>query len=149
FTSSPDELLTSSLRYKPGGNENYVLALRKAQSIMTSQWSTERTPVLIFLSDGEHACGDEAMYDICRSAVRQGMPLSFHAVSFGNDVYSGKLRTMAKIAQEVEKSAPRNSLTNSITSSYTEALDTICLTETFQGFANSLTKTRGSLLSSS
>ncbi|KAI9455147.1 hypothetical protein BJY52DRAFT_1188514 [Lactarius psammicola] len=149
FTSSPDELLTSSLRYRPGGNENYVLALQKAQSIMTSHWSTERTPVLIFLSDGEHACGDEAMYDICRSAVRQGMPLSFHAVSFGNDVYSGKLRTMAKIAQEVEKSAPRNSLTNSIPSSYTEALDTIRLTETFQGFANSLTKTRGSLLSSS
>jgi hypothetical protein len=31
-----------------------------------------RTPVLIFLSDGEHQCGDEAMYDICRSAVRHG-----------------------------------------------------------------------------
>ncbi|KAH8977863.1 hypothetical protein EDB86DRAFT_2816692 [Lactarius hatsudake] len=148
FTSSPDELLTSSLRYKPGGDENYTLALQKAQSIMTSHWSTERTPVLIFLSDGEHKCGDEAMYDICRSAVRQGMPLSFHAVSFGNDVYSAMLRRMVKIAQEVEKSAPRNSLTNSIPSSYTEALDTVRLTETFQGFANSLTKTRGSLLSS-
>ena len=32
---------------------------------------------------------------------------------------------MVEVAQEVEKSAPRNSLTNSIASSYTEALDTV------------------------
>ena len=29
-------------------------------------------PVLIFLSDGEGMCGEEAMYDICRSAVSRG-----------------------------------------------------------------------------
>ena len=111
-----------------------------------------RTPVLIFLSDGEHACGDEAMYDICRSAVRHGfvdiwphsqvtystnprMPLSFHAVSFGNDVYSHMLRRMVGIAQEIEKSAPRNSLTSSIPSSYTEALDTVNVVR-FSAFGN-------------
>lgn len=42
FTSSPDELLTSSLRHHPGGNENYTNALRHAQGIITSHWSTER-----------------------------------------------------------------------------------------------------------
>jgi hypothetical protein len=42
FTSSPDELLTSCLRYKPFENENYTLAIDKAQRIMTSHWSTER-----------------------------------------------------------------------------------------------------------
>jgi hypothetical protein len=42
FTSSPDQLLTSCLRYKPFENENYTLAIEKAQSIMTSHWSTER-----------------------------------------------------------------------------------------------------------
>ena len=104
-------------------------------------------PVLIFLSDGEHMCGDEAMYDICRSSVSHGfvvlwlpsrvtggyvtdninlrMPLSFHAVSFGNDSYTGKLRRMVQIAQEVEKSAPRNSLNTSIPSSFSEALDSV------------------------
>jgi len=147
FTSTPDQLLASSLRYTPYGCENYTLALQKAQTLMTSHWNTERTPVLIFLSDGEHSCGDEAMYDICRNAVRHGMPLSFHSVSFGQAFNSYLLRRMVDIAQEVEKSAPRNSLTNNIPSSYTEALDTVRLTETFQGFANSLTKTRGSLLS--
>ena len=108
-----------------------------------------RMPVLIFLSDGEHRCGDEAMYDICRSAVRNGfvdfrppsqvtydtnlrMPLSFHAVSFGNDSYTGKLRRMVQIAQEVEKSAPQNSLTKSIPSSFTEALDTASVSVIFR-----------------
>src|SRR6266702_697567 len=42
ITSSPDELLTSCLRYKPHDNENYTLAIEKAQAIMTSHWSTER-----------------------------------------------------------------------------------------------------------
>ena len=42
LTSSPDELLASSLRYPPGGNENYTLALKQAQGIITSHWSTER-----------------------------------------------------------------------------------------------------------
>src|ERR1700735_5117144 len=42
FTSSPDELLTSCLRYRPFENENYTRAIEKAQSIMTSHWSTER-----------------------------------------------------------------------------------------------------------
>lgn len=42
FTSSPDELLSSCLRYKPFENENYALAVEKAQLIMTTHWSTER-----------------------------------------------------------------------------------------------------------
>ncbi len=42
FTSSPDALLTSCLRYKPYENENYIIAIEKAQTIMTSHWSTER-----------------------------------------------------------------------------------------------------------
>ena len=31
-----------------------------------------RTPVVIFLSDGEDNIADEPIYDICRGAVRQG-----------------------------------------------------------------------------
>jgi hypothetical protein len=31
-----------------------------------------RTPVVIFLSDGEDDVTDDPIYDICRSAVRQG-----------------------------------------------------------------------------
>jgi hypothetical protein len=42
FTSSPKELLNHCLRYKPRENENYTRAIRKAKSLMTSHWSTER-----------------------------------------------------------------------------------------------------------
>ncbi len=42
FTSSPDQLLNSCLRYRPNENENYTRAIEKAQGIMTSHWSTER-----------------------------------------------------------------------------------------------------------
>ena len=31
-----------------------------------------RTPVMIFLSDGLAPLSDEAIYDVCRDAVRQG-----------------------------------------------------------------------------
>ncbi|KAH9029436.1 hypothetical protein EDB85DRAFT_2251894, partial [Lactarius pseudohatsudake] len=147
FTSSPDELLTYCLGYKPGESENYTRAVRKAQAIMTSHWSTERSPVLVFLSDGQSHIEDKPMYDICRDAARHRMPLSFHAVTFGPEHRSAVLRRMVEIAQEVENSASRNSLTNVIASSFSKALDTVELTATFQGFANSLTKTRGSLLS--
>jgi hypothetical protein len=148
FTSSPDQLLTSCLRYRPFQNENYTLAIEKAQTIMTLHWSTERAPILVFLSDGESHIGDKPMQDICRAAVSRGAPLSFHAVSFGPENRSAVLRRMVQIAQVTENSAPRTALNSSVPSSYSKALDTVHLTATFQGLANSLTKTRGSLLSS-
>ncbi|KAH8977860.1 hypothetical protein EDB86DRAFT_3157188 [Lactarius hatsudake] len=140
LTSSPDELLKSCLRYKAHDEENYTLAIEKAQAIMISHWSTERSPVLVFLTDGKTRIEDKPVYDICRAAVDRGLPLSFHAISFGPDNRTNVLRKMVQIAQEVEKSAPRNSLTKGITSSFTRAVDSVELTATFQGFANSLTK---------
>ncbi|KAI9455142.1 hypothetical protein BJY52DRAFT_1122187 [Lactarius psammicola] len=151
FTSSPDELLTSCLRYRPFENENYTLAIEKAQAIMALHWSSERSPVLIFLSDGESHIGDQPVYNICRAALGRGMSLSVHAISFGPENRSAVLRRMVQIAQETENSAARNPPTDGMTSSFTRALDTVELTAAFQGFANALSKTRasGSLLSSS
>jgi len=100
---------------------------------------------VIFLSDGEDDIRDENIFDICRSAVRQGLvdllvrsaasneinarrPLSFHTVSFGQEATSTSLRRMAQIAQEVQNNAPRDPLlpaNANIPSSYTEALDTV------------------------
>ncbi|KAH9171591.1 hypothetical protein EDB89DRAFT_1852099 [Lactarius sanguifluus] len=140
--SSPDELLTSCLRYKARENDDYTLAIEKAQAIMISHWSTERAPVLIFLTDGQTRIGVKPVYDICRAAVGRGTPLSFHAVSFGPDPRPQVMHKMVQIAQEVEKSIPHNSLTKGITSSFTRAVDSVKLTATFQGFANSLKKAR-------
>jgi hypothetical protein len=93
FTSSPDELLTAALRFPASGGTCFTHALERTRSIMDAHWSTERyelilgegssrftlytdthrrTPVVIFLSDGEDYMEDDPIYDICRSAVRQG-----------------------------------------------------------------------------
>ncbi|KAI0292619.1 hypothetical protein B0F90DRAFT_1671124 [Multifurca ochricompacta] len=106
-TSSPDELLTAALQYGPSVGTNFSCALESTQKVMDSHWSRERAPVVIFLSDGEGMIKDETMYNICRSAVRQGM---------------------ARIAQKVQESVPQNPFlpaSANLLSSYTTALDTV------------------------
>lgn len=101
--------------------------------------------MIIFLSDGECSIADQTIQDLCRTAVGLGFvvfslncqcltpssnALSFHAVSFGSDVYSLSLRRMADIALDIQKNAPRGPLTPTaaaIASSYTQALDTVSL----------------------
>lgn len=117
-----------------------------------------RTPVVILFSDGEDNVKNKAVYDMCRSAVHQGYvdshpsryllteklitrrPLSFHAVSFGKDSTSSSLRRMAQIALEVQYKAPHDPLLPAvakISSSYTEALDTVNWSNTFIFVTNS------------
>ena len=145
---------------------------------------TERTPVIIFLSDGECSIKAHTVRELCRSAVHLGSvllhilscpmliellrkPLSFHAVSFGEDSQSSSLRQMVQIALDIQSNAPQNLLVPAasiVLSSYSQALDTVgmrhylvCLSsqarlkqiqlaETFIGIAESLRKPRGSLL---
>jgi len=114
---------------------------------MTQHWSNDRSPVVIFLSDGECRVEDATIRSICRAAINLGKPLSFHTVSFGP--HNEPLRRMAQIAREVEATAPPDPLLPRdahVESSYAAALDSVRLAETFLGLANSLRKTRGSLM---
>ncbi|KAH8989296.1 hypothetical protein EDB92DRAFT_2003843 [Lactarius akahatsu] len=148
FASSPDQLLTVVLASYASGGTNFSGALRAGQAAMTQHWSTERTPVMIFLSDGECSVPDSSVQDVCRSAIQLGKPLSFHSVSFGPDSSSSSLRRMAQVALEIQNNAPRGRgpATTSIPSSFTVALDTVQLAQTFLGIAESLRKPRGSLI---
>ncbi|KAG1886418.1 uncharacterized protein F5891DRAFT_1082392 [Suillus fuscotomentosus] len=149
FVSSPDQLLDAVLRYDADGGTNFTAAIQRAQSVMEQHWSTERSPVIIFLSDGECHIADQTVQDLCRSAVRLGKALSFHAVSFGPDRASTSLRRMTQIALDIQNNAPRDPLAPpaaTVASSYTQALDTVQLAETFLGIAESLRKPRGSLI---
>ncbi|KAJ7656315.1 hypothetical protein DFH06DRAFT_1091207 [Mycena polygramma] len=151
FANTPDALLNKLLAYQSGGGTDFTLALTTAQKLMQDHWSTERTPVVIFLSDGECSIADETVRGLSRKAVALGKPLSFHAVSFGSASQSAVLRRMAQVALEVQTNAPRDPLTPAeatVDSSYSEALDTVRLAETFLGFAEFLRKPRGALLSS-
>jgi hypothetical protein len=128
FTSSPNQLLGAVLRYRTDRGTNFSGALRTGQDVMKQNWSTERTPVMIFLSDGECTAPDDAIQDLCRTAVRLGKPLSFHAISFGPDSSSSSLRRMANLALGVQNNAPRDPLrppTASVPSSFAVALDTV------------------------
>ncbi|KAH8979281.1 hypothetical protein EDB92DRAFT_1980226 [Lactarius akahatsu] len=171
FTSSPDELLDVVLNTRAKGGTGFATALQAGQAVMVDNWSTERTPIMIFLSDGECSVPDTAIQDLCRSAIQHRKPLSFHAVSFGNDWDStifdstrpfipdpsvfyrnssaSTLRNMAQLALEIQNEAPHDPMfpaTARIPSSFTTALDTVRLAETFLRIAESLRKTRGSLM---
>ncbi|KIK48596.1 hypothetical protein CY34DRAFT_798112 [Suillus luteus UH-Slu-Lm8-n1] len=147
FSSSPDQLLDVVLRHNTSVGTNFTAAIQRAQLVMEQHWSTERTPVVIFLSDGECPIENQTVQDLCRAAVHLGKALSFHSVSFGQNLYSATLRTMFQIALEIQNNAPRDALAPAaVPSSYTTALDTVQLAETFLGIAESLTKPRGALI---
>ncbi|KAH9027352.1 hypothetical protein EDB84DRAFT_1500330 [Lactarius hengduanensis] len=151
FTSSPDQLLDIVLNEQTEWGTNFAAALQAGQEVMAVNWSTERTPIMIFLSDGECRLPETDIQDLCRSAIQHGKPLSFHAVAFGPDgqSYDYTLRRMAQLALEIQRKAPPDPLFPAaarIPSSFTSALDTVRLAETFMGIAESLRKMRGSLM---
>ncbi|KAF8483073.1 hypothetical protein JB92DRAFT_3033330 [Gautieria morchelliformis] len=148
FMASPDELLDSLLPYGPQGGTSFDMALRRAHWVLENYWSDERSPVVIFLSDGECPVSDDSIYDLAQKSLALGKALVFHSVSFGPDGSSYYLRHMTDIASEVHSRAAPNVLAapGAGACSYTEAIDTIRLAETFLGFAASLQKQRGSLL---
>ncbi|KAI0774120.1 hypothetical protein C8Q74DRAFT_810377 [Fomes fomentarius] len=145
FQSDPIRLLNTVLGNQADGGTNFTVAIETARTAMENHWSNERSPVVIFLSDGECSIADETMQDLCRRSIARGKPLSFHAVAFGPS--TGTLRRMAQIARDVESNVPPDPLNPhaGIPSSYAEALDTVRLAETFLGIAESLAKPRGAL----
>jgi len=145
FTSTPDQLLDALLSENASGGTNFAAALSAGQLVMLQHWSADRLPVMIFLSDGECQVSDSAIESVCRSAIETGKPLSFHAVSFGEDASETTLRRMADLALNLQNNAPRPAPAT-VPSSFATALNTVRLTETFLGIAESLRKPRGSLM---
>jgi len=86
------------------------------------------------------------MYALCRSAKKLGKALSFHGVSFGPVAKPQSLRRMAEIAREVRATVPVDPTSPVVESSSAQALETVCLAETFLDLAESLRKPRASLL---
>jgi hypothetical protein len=151
FESSADQLLDAVLQYQAGECTDFTIALRSARTVMEQYFSAERTPVIIFLSDGECEISDQTMQEFCQSAVDLGKPLSFQAVSFGHSSQSAYLRRMAEIAFIAQNAAPNDPLAPgaiTVPSSYSEALSMVKLAETFLEIAESMRKPRGSLLRS-
>ncbi|KAN0134232.1 hypothetical protein V8E53_008004 [Lactarius tabidus] len=124
-----------------------------------------RTPVVIFfkLSNGEDYVSEHAMHKMCRSVASQGFvtstvapfsgptdyasarrPMSFHAISFGEESSSSSLRRMVQIVLEIQNdhlaSDPLYPAGGNVPSSYTKALDNlkVRLAVSLLGIAESL-----------
>ncbi|KAG8793625.1 hypothetical protein FRC12_002185 [Ceratobasidium sp. 428] len=149
-TSTANQIITQLAQWRPGG-KNFHLALPQAQLVIETHWSSNRAPVVVFLSSMECNIGDGPVYDICRRCIQLGKALAFYTVSFGSDAYSSSLRQMANIAYEVYASAPRDVLgaARGNPCAYTNAINSIQLANTFLGFSNSLQKPRASLIGNS
>ncbi|KAG8926003.1 hypothetical protein FRC01_009457, partial [Tulasnella sp. 417] len=115
-TSTSDDLLDRLVQLRAGGGTDFDAALRETRTVMSNNWSTDRKP------------------------------LSFHAVSFGQDSSSTSLRRMITVAERVAQDAPRDPLSPVVPCSYSDAMDTIRLAETFINIADSLKKPRAALL---
>ncbi|KAN0128164.1 hypothetical protein V8E53_014016 [Lactarius tabidus] len=122
YTSGPPAKLqwieTPLLAEADGGTDltSALETVERAESVMTSHWSPERTPVIIFLVGR--------------------MALSFHTVSFGQEATSSSLRRMVQIVLDVQTYALCNPLlqaADKVPSSYSVALDTVRQAETFLG----------------
>ncbi|KAI0089045.1 hypothetical protein BDY19DRAFT_122025 [Irpex rosettiformis] len=144
LTSTPDELLGIVLQEQAYGWTSFDRALNAAEIEMEDQWVNDRQPVVIFLSDGECDFNEAGIRSLCRKSLTLGTALSFHSVSFGSD--NTTLRSLADIANTIQNSVSEDAAHATIPSSYTEAITTIQLAETFLGISNSLRKTRGSLV---
>jgi len=144
FTSAPDELLQKVLAHRTKRGTDFTRAIEAAQTHMERHWSAERSPVVIFLSDGECGIADEVVQNLCLTSRRLGKILSFHAVAFGP--HSNILQRMVQIAVDVQSRDIHDPLIPVQPSTYAEALDSVRLAETFLGIAESLRKPRGSLL---
>ncbi|QRW13380.1 E3 ubiquitin-protein ligase TRIP12 [Ceratobasidium sp. AG-Ba] len=151
FTSTTNQLITQLSSQLGCGGTDFHKALCHAQSLIESHWSSDRAPVIVFLSDGECNISDNTVYDLCRTCVRLGKALAFYSVSFGTDAYSASLRQMADIAHEVYATAPQDVLTAARGNpcAYANAIDSIQLADTFLGIASSLQKPRASLIGNS
>lgn len=149
LTSTPEDLLNQLLGAYPTGGTNFDAALVQAQAVMENNWSDDRIPVIIFLSDGECGITDNFVIDLCRRAVVLGKPLAFHAVSFGQAGYEYTLNRMVTLARDVYRSAPGGAANADTQCTSTNALDTVRLAETFIGIADSLKKPRAALVKSS
>ncbi|KAG9079434.1 hypothetical protein FRC06_007726 [Ceratobasidium sp. 370] len=151
FASTTNQLISKLIPQMGMGGTDFHEALLQAQALIQTHWSSNRAPVVVFLSDGECNIADNPVYDLCRMCVQLGKALAFYSVSFGSDAYSASLRQMADIAHEVYASAPQDvlSVARGNPCMYTNAIDSIQLANTFLGIANSLQKPRASLIGNS
>ncbi|EUC62868.1 von willebrand factor type A domain protein, partial [Rhizoctonia solani AG-3 Rhs1AP] len=88
------------------GGTDFEKAIEVAHEVLERSWSSQRAPILVFLSDGEGWINEESIRNLCNLSVKLGQALAFYAISFGLDTESDPLRLMVSVAEQVFQSAP-------------------------------------------
>ncbi|KAF8549818.1 hypothetical protein OG21DRAFT_542691 [Imleria badia] len=142
-TRSPTELVDILLPNAPKGGNCFDKALKAADIAISTCWDDARPPVIIFLSDGIASVSDSAVQNLFRQTAQKGKGLSFHAILFGPKKTSTRMERMVTVALDAQGKTPK---LTSAPSSFHEALDSVQLSQTFLGLAESLRKPRGALM---
>ncbi|CUA74250.1 Sterol 3-beta-glucosyltransferase [Rhizoctonia solani] len=152
FSSTPEQLIKSLLPQKASYGTNFESAIRGASAIIEKNWDTTRTPVVIFLSDGEGSVSDESMLRLCQRCAQLEMPLAFYAISFSSRSRIPSLERMAYIAAEIYKTAWLNKrlpkVIKKVPCEYMDVNGALELVNKFLVISKSLQKPRGALIGS-
>ncbi|KAL5634326.1 hypothetical protein ACGC1H_002410 [Rhizoctonia solani] len=134
-----------------GWGTEFEEAIKVAHEVIESNWSSQRAPVLVFLSDGEDRIQEQSIRNLCTLAVKLGQGLAFYAISFGNDSESDSLRLMVSVAEQVFNGAPasaKGAYQGQVPPCkyFSNTMSAIKLSNTFVAISNSLPKLRASVI---
>ncbi|CUA69984.1 hypothetical protein RSOLAG22IIIB_14172 [Rhizoctonia solani] len=152
LTSTTEQLIDRLIPLRPvgGAGNDFGLALTMAQQTIERNWSADRAPMVVFLSDGGCSFKQKKVESLCKNCTRLGHPLAFYAICFGGDSGAASLRSMTDTADRAFRSAPMTArgamLETDIPCKYSTAMDSIQLAATFMGISESLPRSRASVL---
>ncbi|CUA71928.1 hypothetical protein RSOLAG22IIIB_09938 [Rhizoctonia solani] len=137
-----------------GYGTNFEEAIKIAHEVIERSWSSQRAPILVFLSDGEARIGEQSIRNLCNLSVKLGQALAFYAISLGLDSDSDSLRLMVSVAEQVFQAAPTSAKgaykgQDPPCKYFSNTMTSIQLTNTFVKISKSLPKLSSIQLSNS
>ncbi|KAG8701388.1 hypothetical protein FRC11_012209 [Ceratobasidium sp. 423] len=153
FKSTAEQLVDFLLPQQSNGwfgGTNFDKALKAAQEVIEQNWSNERAPVIVFLSDGECSVSDNILQGLCNACIQRGHALSFYSILFGQELYSSSLRKMVDLAEASFRMAPLSAKSNftgqDIPCKYSNAIDSVQLMDKFLGISEAISNMRASVI---
>ncbi|CAE6459517.1 unnamed protein product [Rhizoctonia solani] len=153
LNSTAEQLVNFLLPQQSGGwfsGTSFDEALKTAGVVIEQNWSNERAPVIVILSDGESSVSDELLNNLCNTCIQRGHALSFYSILFGQESYSSSLRKMVDLAEASFRAAPLSAKSNftgrDIPCKYSNAIDSVQLMDKFLGISEAISDMRASVI---
>jgi len=139
---SPDQLLDLLLPHNPRGSNNFGVALQTVFAGILEKWCEDTRPlVVVFLSGSDVSASGAIVQQLFRTTAEKLTGLSFHGILFGPKMISTLTNRIITVARDAQNKIPALMWAQS---SFHEAFDSIQLSQTLLGIAESLRKPSGS-----